>query len=77
MEFVAKNLFPRVAEGELLNVYNQIWFKHNPPGAPTPSTEGGKLIDTKKLRGTPRQLFYSAVKKLCALAHLRLKNNLR
>jgi len=42
---------PRLAEGELLNVYNQIWFKHNPPGVPTPSTEGAKLIDTKK---TPR-----------------------
>ena len=48
MEFVAKNLFPCVAEGELPNFYNQIWFKQNPPEAPTPSTEGGKLIDTKK-----------------------------
>ena len=37
---------------------------HNPPGAPTPSTEGGKLLNTKKkLREPPRQLLYSAVNK--------------
>jgi len=38
---------------------------HNPPGVPTPSTEGAKLLNTKKkLRATPRQLPYSAVKKM-------------